>query len=194
MLKKIPQKLSKNNWIKKEFYCRFALRDERGVSFVEMLLYVAIMSMVLITMARFSLNVHNAYTKNYISTQVHDNLRVAMYYITSRIILADSLDEVNSVLESDPGVLYLKTIDPMTNPIVFSLDHDNGSVQLSEGISSPLPVTSDEILFTTFKFKKLNVRGKDSIGITLEASVEGDTKEHEYTQLLETAVSLRYKR
>ncbi|MBL7057968.1 hypothetical protein ISS03_01405 [Patescibacteria group bacterium] len=178
--------------IVKHFFEKYNLNSQKGTSFIEMLLYVAIMALVLISMVAFSLSIHSSYVKNYVSQQVHDNLRVALYYITTRIKLSNGLNETNSLLDVDPGVLYLNTFDPFTNPIVFSLDQDDGSLYLSEGVSVPLPVTSDEIQFTKFIFSKVNSKGRDSIRIVLRAEAKGDTIEHRYAQEIYTTVSLRY--
>ncbi len=173
-------------------FSKILKNNQNGTSFVEMLLYVAIMALVLISMVRFSMSVHASYVKNYVSQQVHDNLRNAVYYLTTRIKLSNGLNEVNSLLDVDPGVLYLNTFDPFTNPIVFSLDEDDGALFLSEGVSAPLPITSNEIKFTKLIFSKINTKGRDSILITLKAETDGDTAEHKYAQEIQTTVSLRY--
>ena len=168
------------------------LKSQAGTSFVEMLLYVAMMTMVLVSMVSFSMTVHSMYVKNYVSQQVHDNLRVALYYLTTRIKLSNGLNEQNSLLDVDPGVLYLNTFDPFTNPIIFSLNEDDGGLFLSEGVSSPLPITSDEVEFTKLVFTKINSKGRDSIGITIKARMDGDSVDHRYEQEVHTVVSLRY--
>lgn len=168
------------------------IRNQKGVTFIEMLLYMAVMSLVLVAMVRFSINIHEAYAKNYISQQVHDNLRVTMYYLKTRIVMSDSLDVGGSILDSDPGMLYLNTNDPLTHPIIFALNVDDGQVFISEGLSWPLPITSNDIFMTKFQFSKVNSRDKDSLLIELEATAIGDTKEHRYSQSLESAVSIRH--
>lgn len=167
----------------------------QGITLIESLLYVAITSGVTTSMVLFSLAITDVRSKNYVAQEVQSNGRGALEVISSRIRSAVSVDTSlgASLFDTNPGRLVLVMANPSQNPTIFDVD-GSGILQISEGPSSPLRLTSDEVrvaylVFTnqTSDAKRENVR----IDMTLEYNTLSGSRPFTYSKSWQTAVSVR---
>ncbi len=84
--------------------------------------------------------------------------------------------------------------DPNKNPTIINLDSDDGVLQITEGSSSPVAITSNEVKITNLVFTNLTSTSAQEnirIEITVEYDNEGSDIEYTFSQNLRTAVSIR---
>lgn len=166
-------------------------KSQDGISFIEALLYVAIVSMVMGAFFSFSLSNNIAYTKTIVTEDVHANLRYVLDIMSQRIRTAIGVNAGASLFETDPGVLSLAMYDPLYDPVVFNLDQDDGTLYITEGLGFPTVLTTEDIYISNLIFKHFEERGQEAIIIEITAERRGDSQEYRYTQSARTAVSLR---
>lgn len=167
---------------------------QKGFSLIELIIYLAIVSGVVLSMVLFSLSVSGSRAKTYVAQEVQANARVALNIISQKIKLANGVNMGVSIFGLDPGVLSLSMADAAKNPTVIDLDQDNGVLQIKEGVSSPVAITSDEVKVTNLVFTNLTSTGARE-NIRIEFTVEynnpsGDIR-YDHSRSLQTAVSLR---
>jgi len=169
----------------------YVLRDKKGTSFVEIILYVAIVGMLITSFISFSLYIHKAYNKSFSISEVHTNIRFALNIFSQRIKGATSINVADSVFESDPGILSLNMDNPTIDPIVFNLNQDNGILYMSEGFSYPMAVTDDTIAISKLIFNYLEEYSQEGIIIDAVFDYPGASQGFQYSQAVYTAVTPR---
>lgn len=131
------------------------LRSQAGFTFIELIIYLAIVSSVLTSMILFSLRIMETRTKTKVIQEVQANTRVAIDTVSYLLRTADGVNVGSSSFDNDPGVLSLSTINPSTNPTIIALDQDNGSLTVTKGSGPTVPLTDTNILVTNLTFRNL---------------------------------------
>ncbi len=167
--------------------------NEKGFTLIETIIYVAILALVVGAFISFSLSITYSRNKAYVVQEVQSNSRLAVDIMSQKIRAATGLNVGASTFDSDPGVLSLSMSDGSQNPTIFSLDQDNGRLQIQEGLNSPVYLTSDEVKVTNLTFEKLSPRRRENIGInmTIEFNAASSSMEYEYSQDIQTSVNIR---
>lgn len=164
----------------------------RGFSLVELILYVALVSIFITAAVLFAWDVIYGRVKSQVQREVSQNLRLVSKRITFEIRNASA---VNSVSASD---LCLASSDSSYNPTRIYLNSGRlrlgwggGSGDCSE-LTSDEPLTSGEISVTDLAFTDLS-SGSDSINIKFSVTVEssGGRKEWQMSETYSTSVELR---
>jgi len=166
----------------------------KGFTLIELLIYIAIIGGVISVFVIFGLSVNELSSKNYVVQEVHANARMALDLISQKIRAANEVNIGSSVFDSDPGVLSLSMASSAINPTVISLGQDNGVIQITSGSSDPVSITSDEVNVTNLVFTNLTGTGDIEnirVEITLEYNNPSGDVVYEYSQSLQTSVSLR---
>jgi type II secretory pathway pseudopilin PulG len=164
-----------------------------GFTLVETLIYIAIMSIVLVSFITFILSISNSRNKAFVVQEVQANARIAMNIISQKIKTANDVNIGDSVFGADPGVLSLAMQDANKNPTIINLSQDNGILQIKEGTNDPIQVTSSDVQITNLVFSDFT-NGTSKENIKIEISVDYKNQEdaaYAYSQSLITAVSLR---
>jgi type II secretory pathway pseudopilin PulG len=167
---------------------------QKGFTLIETLIYFGIIGVVLTSFITFSIGVGNSRTKNYVVQEVHGNTRTALNLITQRIQASTGVNAGSSTFGTDPGVLSLVMADAAKNPTIINLSADDGVVQITEGVASAVAITADEVQVTNLVFTNLTPTGeRENIGIaiTVEYNNSSGDVEFDYSQSLQTAVSVR---
>ena len=170
------------------------LKSRNGFTLIEMLIYIAIIGVALTSFITFSVSVSNSRNKTYVIQEVQANARVALTTITQKIQSAIGVNTGISTFGSDPGSLSLSMTDAGKNPTIISLDADDGILQITEGVSGPVAITTNEVKVTNLVFFDLTPAGEApniKIRVTIEYDNPSGDKEFEHSQELETTVSLR---
>ena len=165
--------------------------NQKGVSFVETILYIAIISLVMTAFFNFSLSNNTVYTKTYMAEDVHSNLRYALSVMSKRIRAANSVNTAQSNLGGDPGTLSLAMSDSLYNPTIFNLNHDDGALYLTEGLGYPVALTTQDIYISKLIFNYLEDHGQEAVQIEITGERRGSSQEYNYTESVQTAVALR---
>lgn len=166
----------------------------RGFTLIETIIYMAIIGLVVSSFVGFSVTVSRARNKSYASEEVQANARMALDLISQRIRAASSVNTGTSTFNSDPGVLSLAMADAAKNPTIIDLTADDGVLRITEGVNSPVSVTSGRVRVTNLVFTNLtgsgareNIRVQMTVGY---ASTAGDT-EFSFSKSFQTTVSVR---
>jgi prepilin-type N-terminal cleavage/methylation domain-containing protein len=169
---------------------------KKGFTLIEIMVYVAIIGLVVFAFINFSLAVASAGNKAYVEQEVQANARLALDILRQRIMSAKDIELYpNSIFDLDPGTLSLTMADGAVNPTIFSLTGDDGTLQIKEGASSAVPITTSKVKITNLVFTNLtppnNKRKNVKIDLTVEYDSAGSGVAYSYSQSFSTAVSLR---
>ena len=168
--------------------------NNKGFTFIETLVYIAIIGMVVVSFVMFALSISNTRNKNYVIQEVQANARTAQGIINQKIRAATGINTESSTFGSDPGVLSLSMADSAKNPTIINLDQDNGILRITEGLSDPVVIVSNKVKITNLVFTDLtsaDSRGNIRIQMTVEYNTSLSDIKYRYSQSLQTAVSLR---
>ncbi|MFC1595128.1 type II secretion system protein J [Patescibacteria group bacterium] len=168
---------------------------QEGFTLIETLIYIAIIGMVVSSFVVFSISVSNSRNKTYVVQEVQANARTALDIMSQKIRASTGVNTGSSTFGSDPGVLSLSMADGARNPTVFDLNQNDGVLRITEGVSSAVPIVSDEVKITNLVFLDLTSDGSFRENIRINMTVEYDNpsgdKEFEYSQTLQTAIGIR---
>jgi len=170
------------------------VKNKNGFTLVETLIYLSIVSAILVGFVSFSISISDVRAKNYASSEVQANLRVALDIVTQKIRSANGVNLGASTFDVDPGVLSLSMADSAKNPTIIKLDQDNGTLQVQEGSSPPVSIISSEVKMTNLIFTNLTQAGRNAIfkiNMTIDYNDIGGDVNYVYSQSIQTAVGLR---
>ena len=181
------------NFQKSNLLCvtRYMLRDKKGTSFLEIIIYVAIISMLITTFISFSLYINNSYSKTFTVQEVNSNTRSALNLISQRVRAAKSINVSESIFDINPGVLSLEMNNPLINPIVFSINSLDQSLYMAEGSGAPMKVTDQYVKVTNLVFSYLTDRDIESISLNMTIDYPGASKEFQHSNQVSTTITLR---
>jgi type II secretory pathway pseudopilin PulG len=165
----------------------------KGFTLIETLIYIAIIGTAISSFVVFSISIGNSRNKSYVIQEVHGNARVALDLISQRIRNASSVNISASTFDIDPGVLSLAMVDSTKNQTLINLTGNDGTLQITEGVSSALPIVSDEVKITNLIFTNLtasSAREHIRIQMTVEYAKSDDVY-YTYAKSFQTAESLR---
>jgi len=160
----------------------------KGFTLVEVLIYIAVIGLVVTSFITFAISISSSRSKTYVVQEVQANTRTALDLISQKVRAAE--DVVTPSEGNSTSTLELDMPDTADN-LVFSVI--GNILNITEGVADPVPITSDEVSVSNLSFTNLAVTGeRDNIRVemTIEYSGEG-SKEYEYSQSLQTAVSIR---
>ena len=164
------------------------MNTEKGLTLIEVLLYIAIIGMIIQGFIIFVLSIASTNSKTYVVQEVQANTRIALDMISQKIRAAD--DVITPSEGNSTSTLILDMPDPSPN-LTFSII--DGVLSIIEGVASSTPITSNEVNISVLTFTNLAPVGeKDNIKIEITAIYRtGESKEFQYSQTLQTSVSLR---
>ena len=167
---------------------------KNGFTLIELIIYVAIISIIATAFITFSISIIDSKGKTDVIQEVNANVRSALDIVTRHVRSASGLNVASSTFDTDPGILTINTNSSSTDPTVIELNQDDGTLQLTQGASSPVSVTSNVIKVTNLMFTNLTAsssRENIRIQMTLEYSGPTDDPVYQYSRSLQTAVSIR---
>lgn len=169
-------------------------KSRQGFTLIEILIYITVIGGALVGFVTFSVSIANSRNKTYVVQEVQANARTSLELISQRIHAATGVNTGSSTFDSDPGVLSLSMADGAKNPTIISLTADNGRLQIREGVSGAVSITSDEVKVTNLVFTNLTPSGERAnirIAMTTEFNTDGSDIGYTYSQSTQTSVSVR---
>ncbi|MDD4333102.1 MAG: prepilin-type N-terminal cleavage/methylation domain-containing protein [Patescibacteria group bacterium] len=170
------------------------ISQKSGFTFIETLIYLAIVGLVVVGLVSFALSISGTQNKNYAVQEAQVNARIAIDIISQRIKASSGVNIGASVFGSDPGVLSLSMADAGKNPTIINLNQDDGTLQITEGASAPVALTSNKVKVTNLVFTNLgHVNKRRNIGVDITVAYNADNSDiyFNYSESLHTAVSIR---
>jgi len=169
------------------------MKDERGTTLIELVLYIGLVGMILTTISMFLLNMLNARIKTSAISEITANGRLIQDRLFDSVRHAQTIDFDSSVFDVDPGVLTLNMTDPLVTPTIFSLISDDGQFQINEGGSGNIGLTSDSIHVTNLVFT--NLTSEEDVGIiqvqfTLTAFNPSSDRAYDYEESFQTTLRI----
>jgi len=164
--------------------------DNKGTTFVELILYIALLSIFIGGAITFSWDIIYGRVKSNTQRTLSQNLRIASKRISYEIR--------NSIAVSIPNssTISLTMSDSARNPTVFDLS--GGRVRISYGASGPCPtsspcfLTSNELTISNLTFTNLSTGASTNVRFSITGSTTGSSDEFQGTETYATSVELRY--
>ena len=143
------------------------VQTKKGVSLVELLLYMAIMGILLTSIVSF-ISVNESMNKrNQAISEVDMQGWEIMRFLTQSIKNAQSVTQ--PVFGESSIALSLIVDDQVKNPTIF--DVSSGVVRVKEGLSSPIALTNAQVIVSNLLFTNVGSDAtKESIKIQFDIS------------------------
>ncbi len=124
----------------------------RGLSLIEMLLYVAISSVILLSLSLLLSFLLGQRIKNQSISDVNQQGSQIMQLVTQTIRNSRSID--NPPVGATSSMLSMTMPDPLLSPTVF--DVVNGVVRIKEGSNDVIPLTNSHISVSSLIFQNIS--------------------------------------
>lgn len=167
-----------------------------GFTLLEMLIYVALVSIVVSSLVLFGLWAIQVGAKTKANSEVLGNARRAMETMVYEIKKSQSVYAPSSIFDAHPGQLSLEQTNPdgSTEPSGF-IDFFlcNQSLCLKREKANPVAITNNSVHVTSLIFnQRLNSASSPSIKITLQITSASSTRPEDITSInLTTTANLR---
>lgn len=160
-----------------------------GFTLIELLIYIAIVGLILVLMVGFFWDIILVNIKEDSYQEVQQNGRFALDRIEKEIKKASGIN--SPVMGNSAYSLSLVMANPSLNPTIFDLN--NGQLRITQGNSSPVELTTDQVIVTNLQFTNLsyqNTPGTIRIEMTIENLNPENRPEYEASINLESSFSL----
>lgn len=124
----------------------------QGFTLVEMLLYVTISSVILLSLSLFLSLILSSRIKNQSIADVNQQGLQVMQLITQTVRNGKSISFPSVGATSTS--LSVDVVDPLRNPTVF--DIANGVMRIQEGSNQPIPLTNSHVTVTSLIFQNIS--------------------------------------
>ncbi len=164
---------------------------KQGFTLIEMLLYMAILSVILLALSSFAFMSFQSRIKNQTIAEVEQQGNQIMDIILQT---ARNSATINSPSVQASGTsLSLNTYNVATTPTVFSLVGNN--IQIVEGSGSAVNLTSGRVAASAVTFSNLSESGAPGtvrVQFTLSYINNAGTNEYDFTKTFYGTASLRW--
>lgn len=180
-----------------EFQISNSCLRQYGFTFIEAILYIALIGIVMSAIIPFSLNIITGGAKSSIQQEVSSQARFVSEKIKYEIRNADDIDTLNSNFGSNFALnpshkLSLNYPSP-DNPTVISVS--SGKVQLKKGSGNAVDLNSADTKVTDLTFTNNSSADNKTKNLTftlsLESNYAGQRQEYKFSENLRTSVEIR---
>ncbi|MBU1167138.1 type II secretion system GspH family protein [Patescibacteria group bacterium] len=165
-----------------------------GFTLIELILAIAILTIFLVALTYFNIDIFKAKAKSTAVAEVQENARFAMqkmtYYIRNSATGIDVSD--SNFTPTDPGRLHVNMGAGAGDDVVF--DVSSNTLQMSVGGGAATPITTGQSNVTSLIFENNSATGTPgniTINMTVEHNNPGGRQEYNYSFDVDTSVSLR---
>jgi len=153
----------------------------QGLSAIEMIIYVAILSVLTTTVAYSIISMMTSYRELRIVKHIERSGILAMERMTREIREATSIDTGQSTLGSSPGVLQLNAGQGGSSRVVKFFVED-GALKVSENDVTQGPLTAERATVTSLIFRQIITSNSDAVRIEMavEASTTGFSRSYNF--------------
>ena len=166
-------------------------KSQKGFTLVEMIVYVSLCSILLITISTFLSFLLGARIRSQSISEVNQQGYRAMNLIALTVRNGRSIE--SPLLGATSSVLTLTTSDPLRNPTVFSVT--SGVLKIKEGSGSPVALTNSRISVTGLTFQDLSSASSTERIMRVSFSVSYNNRsgkeEYSFTKAFTESVTLR---
>lgn len=168
--------------------CNFL--KQRGFTLVELILYVALTSLILFSVSTFLSSTMESRVKNQTIAEINQQGIQVMQIITQAIRNADSI--ISPGIGTQAGSLTLGTYTPSLNPTLFDVASD--AIRIEEGTGATL-LTNNRVIASGFTVKNLSraiTPGTIQIQFTLSYLNTVGRNEFNYSKTFTGSATLRH--
>ena len=162
------------------------MQDKSGLTLIEMLIYIAILSLIAVVFVSFILDIAGSSQKARIKKDAQQEARFAIERIQRSLREANGVNTGNSTFDVHPGVLSLSMDDVARDPTVF--DVSGGVLQITEGAGAAQALTSDRYDVSNLVFTDLSISNR-TVNIKTELTLEHPNPEN--IELFDVVISLQ---
>jgi Tfp pilus assembly protein PilW len=127
-------------------------KNQKGFSLVEMLLYVSISSVILLSLSLLLTSLFSSRVKSQSIADVDQQGMQVLQLITQTVRNAKSVDFPS--IGATSTSLSVTMPDPMLSPTVFDLT--NGTVRITEGSNQSIKLTNSHVTVTSLLFQNIS--------------------------------------
>ena len=173
-----------------KFYMKLSMKNNSGMTLVELILYIALLSIFIGGAITFSWDVIYGRIKSNTQRIISQNLRIVSKRMAYEIRNATAISIPNS------STISLTMSDSSRNPTVFDLS--GGRIRIGFGLSGPCPtsspcfLTSNELTISNLTFTNLSSGASTNTQVSITGSTTGSSDEFQGTETYRTSVEVRY--
>jgi type II secretory pathway pseudopilin PulG len=166
-------------------------RNQKGFTLVEMILYVSVCSILLLTISTFLSFLLGARIRSQAITEVNQQGFRAMNLIALTVRNGRSIE--TPTIGATTSVLSLTTKDPLLNPTVF--DVASGTLRITEGTGKPIVLTNSRVIVSNVFFQNLSSTSSAErimrISFTIDYGNISGRDEYSYTKTFSESATMR---
>lgn len=167
--------------------------NNRGFTLIELIIYIAVVSVVLLAFVTFTLRFANSRAKARVIGEVQYNGRLIQERLSDAFRHAEAVNTGASTFTTDPGVLSLDIVDVAEDPTIFSLSADDGNFQVNLAGSGNTLITSDAVSVSNLVFT--NLTSSEDVGVvrvefTVAAINNSNDPHFDYDQTYQTTLRI----
>ncbi|MBP6888840.1 MAG: prepilin-type N-terminal cleavage/methylation domain-containing protein [Candidatus Pacebacteria bacterium] len=163
----------------------------KGFTLIEMILYVAICSMLLLSLSTMFSFLLGSRVKSQAITEVNQQGFFVMHLLTSSIRNAKSVD--TPAMSATSPTLSITTQSPLLSPTVIGTS--NQVIVLTEGAATALPITNSRISVSSLLFENISSSSSTDrvvrISYTLTYKSASLRQEYSYSKTFTGSATLR---
>ncbi len=167
------------------------LIDKNGISLVETLIAVAIMSILMLSVTSLLVNTSKSEKRNKVLTEVEYQAGAIMYEIAQSVRNASAITGPSVGATSTELTLAVASV-PAENPTIFSISAL--AVLVSRGGSGAIPISSGTVEITSLTFQNISApstKGAVRVSLSIQATNPNNKPELAYSTTRVTTVTLR---
>lgn len=167
------------------------LKENSGTTFVELILYIALLSVFIGGAITFSWDIIYGRVKSNTQRVVSQNLRLA----TERI--AYEIRNATAVTVNNSSTVTLTLSDAARNPTIIDLNSGRIRIGVGSGLggqcstSSRCFLTSNELTISNLTFTNLSSGTSTNIKFSLTGQTSGSSKDYQMTETYASSIELR---
>lgn len=161
-----------------------------GFTLIELTLYIALATVVLLGSSSMISLVYDARTKDFVMSEVEQQGDSALQTITQSIRNATVVNSPTPGTSS--STLSINTSVTANNPTIFNLS--DGSILMKEGTATATPLTNSNVLVTALNFQNLaQASANDNLRVSFTISYNSSSTRqvYQYTRNFYGSGSLR---
>lgn len=170
---------------------RLTARNREGFSLLELLIYVAVLSIVMVMISSTFIALNRGSSQSEIRSEVNSNLRFAIEKIGQDVRAASSVSTPATAGATSTTLVL------MVSSATTTYDVSSGQLRRQVGTSTPEVLTSDAVTVNTPVFTRLEntntVLGKTIVSIEADLTIQnsGTSPDETFSARKRTTVSLR---
>lgn len=158
--------------------------SQLGFTYIEAILYIAIVTIMLNALVPFAWNIINSSAKSSTEQEVYSAARFISEKIKYEIRNSNGINTAGSTFDTSPGTLSLSNTDSTKNPTIITIT--NGKVTLKYGASAAVDLNSADTTVTSLIFT--NYTSSDNktknVQFSLTAIDNLNTSRQEYNETI----------